>query len=86
VIGPFKADRKGFLNEIVEPLQEKEETIYVVPKSDAEDHVKKRFPHKRVKQVRGGLLPSTIKGFLRGIYGGEFFAAWSAAGSVSVPS
>jgi ferredoxin len=67
VIGPFKADRKGFLNEIVKPLQEKEETIYVVPKSDAEDHVKKRFPHKSVKNVRGSLLPSTIAGFLSGI-------------------
>ena len=67
VIGPFKADRKEFLNEIVKPLLEKEETIYVVPKSDAEDHVKKRFPHKKVKQVRGSLLPRTIKGFLSGM-------------------
>lgn len=67
VIGPFKADRKGFLNEIVKPLQEKEETIYVVPRSDAEDFVKRRFPHKKVKQVRGSLLPSTIKGFLSGM-------------------
>ena len=67
VIGPFKADRKEFLNEIVKPLQEKEETIYVVPKSDAEDYVKKRFPHKKVKQVRGSLLPTTIKGFLSGM-------------------
>jgi ferredoxin/putative sterol carrier protein len=67
VIGPFKTDRKGFLNEIVKPLQEKEETIYVVPKSDAEDYVKRRFAHKKVKQVRGSLLPRTIKGFLSGI-------------------
>lgn len=67
VIGPFKADRKEFLNEIVKPLQEKEETIYVVPKSDADDYVKKRFPHKKVKQVRGSLLPTTIKGFLSGM-------------------
>ena len=67
VIGPFLADRKEFLNEIVKPLQEKEETIYVVPKSDAEDHVKKRFPHKKVKQVRGSLLPRTIAGFLSGM-------------------
>jgi ferredoxin len=65
VIGPFKADRKAFLNENVKPLQEKEETIYVVPKSDAEDYVKRRFPHKKVKQVRGSLLPRTIAGFLR---------------------
>jgi ferredoxin len=67
VIGPFKADRKGFLDEIVKPLQKKEETIYVVPKSDAEDHVKKRFPHKSIKNVRGSLLPRTISGFLSGI-------------------
>ena len=67
VIGPFQADRKEFLDEIVKPLLEKEETIYVVPKSDAEDHVKKRFPHKKVKQVRGSLLPRTIKGFLSGM-------------------
>ena len=67
VIGPFQADKKGFINEIVRPLQEKEETIYVVPKSDAEDHVKKRFPHKKVKHVRGSLLPRTIAGFLSGM-------------------
>ena len=67
VIGPFKADRKGFLQEVVKPLQEKEETIYVVPKSDADDHVRKRFPHKTVKYVRGSLLPRTIAGFLSGM-------------------
>lgn len=67
VIGPFQADRVGFLNEVVKPLQQKMETIYVVPKSDAEDHVRKRFPHKQVKQVRGSLLPRTIAGFLSGM-------------------
>lgn len=67
VIGPFHADRKGFLNEIVRPLQEQEETIYVVPNSDAEDYAKRRFPHKKRKQVRGSLLPSSIAGFLSGL-------------------
>lgn len=67
VIGPFKTDRKAFLNENVKPLQEKEETIYVVPKSDADDHVRRRFPHKTVKHVRGSLLPRTIAGFLNGM-------------------
>src|SRR3954453_10177952 len=46
VIGPFREDRRGFLNEVVKPLQQKEETIYVVPQSDADDHVRRRFPHK----------------------------------------
>ena len=67
VIGPFRADRRGFLDEIVKPLQEKEETVYVVPESDAEDHVRKRFPHKAVKHVRGSLHPRTIAGFLSGM-------------------
>ncbi len=67
VIGPFQADRKGFLHEFVKPLQDKEETIYVVPKSDAEDHVRNRFPHKTVKRVRGSLIPRTIAGFLGGM-------------------
>ena len=67
VIGPYIADRKEFLNEVVKPLQQKEETIYVVPKSDAEEFVKRRFPHKKVKQVRGSLLPTSIKGFLDGM-------------------
>ena len=38
-----------------------------MPESDAEDHVRKRFPHKRVKRVRGSLVPTTIDGFLTGI-------------------
>ncbi|MEO1269530.1 MAG: hypothetical protein AAFX99_15705, partial [Myxococcota bacterium] len=31
VIGPFLENRKGFVKEVVRPLQQKEETIYVVP-------------------------------------------------------
>jgi epoxyqueuosine reductase QueG len=64
VIGPFLADRGGFVSEVVKPLQQNTEPVYVVPNSDAEGHVTKRFPHKRVRRVRGSLLPSTIAGFL----------------------
>lgn len=67
VIAPFKADRKGFMSEMLKPLQEKPESVYVVPNSDAETHVKKRFPHKTPKAVRGSLLPRSIEGFLSGI-------------------
>ena len=42
-------------------------TVYVVPGSDAEAHVEKRFPHKIPKQVRGSLIPRTIDGFLSGL-------------------
>ena len=67
VISPFKEDRKGFVAEIVKPLQAKEETIYVVPGSDAKAHVTKRFPHKRMKPVGNGLRPRSIRGFLDGL-------------------
>jgi len=67
VIVPFLADRKSFLAEIVKPLQQKVETIYVTPGSDAEVHVTKRFPHKRVKRVNNGLRVTSIEGFLSGL-------------------
>jgi ferredoxin len=67
VIGPFLADRKTYLNEIVRPLQEKEETIYVASNSDAEASVAKRFPRKYIKHVGNALRPNSIKGFLNGM-------------------
>ncbi len=67
VIGQFLRDKKGFVQEIVKPLQDKVETIYVVPGSDAQDHVAKRFPHKQIKQIGNGIRPSSIQGFLSGL-------------------
>jgi NAD-dependent dihydropyrimidine dehydrogenase PreA subunit len=67
VIGPFLADRKAHLKEIVRPLQEKAETIFVTKNSDAEDHVAKRFPHKKIKHVGSTLRPNTIEVFLKGM-------------------
>ncbi len=64
VIGPFLTDRKTFLEDVVNPLQKKEETLFVVPGSDAQDHAAKRFPHKQTKSVASGLRPSSIRGFL----------------------
>lgn len=67
VIGPFLTDRKEFLKEVVKPLQDKVETIYVVPGSDAEGYVPRRFPHKKAKRVSNGLRPHSIRGFLEGL-------------------
>jgi ferredoxin len=64
VIGPFLMDRKGFLKDVVNPLQEKQETIYVVAGSDAEAHAARRFPNKSTKRVGNGLRPQSIRGFL----------------------
>lgn len=68
VIAPFLTDRKEFLEDVVKPLQDKVETVYVVPGSDAEDYVARRFPHKNTKRVHNGLAgQGTIRAFLRGL-------------------
>ena len=67
VIGPYLADKKVHLKENVKPLQAKEETVYVLKNSDAEDHVVKRFPNKDVKHVGNSLRPRTIDQLLGGM-------------------
>lgn len=67
VIEPFLSDRKAFFQEVVKPLQDKTETIYVVPGSDAETYVPRRFPHKTVKRVSSGIRSTSIQGFLFGL-------------------
>ncbi len=67
VIGPFLESRGRFLADVVKPLQDKVETIYVTPGSDAASHVEKRFPHKRTKVVRSGLRVAGIASFLSGM-------------------
>jgi hypothetical protein len=67
VMAPFLRDRKGFIQDVVKPLQDKVETIYVIPGSDAEAHAIKRFPHKQIKQVRNSLTPISITGFKYGL-------------------
>ena len=64
VITPWLNDRRGFMNETLKPLVDKPEPVYVVPGSDAEDHVQRRFPHKTARRVRGSLHPRTIQAFL----------------------
>jgi epoxyqueuosine reductase QueG/putative sterol carrier protein len=67
VIAPYLASKKDFLNEIVRPLQAKPETIYVVPGSDAEAHVRQRFPHKTIQPVSGNTRPRSIPALLQGM-------------------
>ena len=67
VIGPFLTNRKGYLEEAVKPLQAKEETVYVIPGSDAEVYVTRHFPNKKTKRIGNGLTTRTIKAFLAGL-------------------
>jgi Fe-S-cluster-containing hydrogenase component 2 len=66
VIGAFVANKRAFVGEVVEPLRQKVEPIYVMPGTDAEDHVTRRYPHKKVLRVEGGLYAETVAGFLTG--------------------
>jgi Fe-S-cluster-containing hydrogenase component 2 len=67
VIRPFLDDRKRFLDAVVRPLQDKVEPVYVTPDSDAEQSVRRRFPHKRVRRVGNGIRLTSIAGFLDGL-------------------
>jgi ferredoxin len=64
IIGSFLDDRKNYITEVVKPFQEKEETIFVMPGTDAESYVKRKFPHKSPKKVGNGLRPDTVENFL----------------------
>lgn len=65
VIGPYLREPKDFVQQVVRPLQQKVEPVYVVEGSDAEAHVAKRFPHKRVRRIHSGVRPKDVRGFIR---------------------
>lgn len=55
VIGPYLDDRKAFMATVLRPLQDKSETLYVLPDSEAKSYAEKRFPHKPIKIVDSGI-------------------------------
>ena len=67
VVAAYRENKAAHTREFVRPLQEKPEPVYAIPGSDAEAHVKKRFPHKTLRPARGTLLPRSVHGFLRGM-------------------
>lgn len=78
VIAPFLQNRKEFLGDVVKPLQNKDETIYVVAGSDAEDYTQRRYPHKQIKHVHSGTTPQSISSLLRNLP--HFFQRGQAKG------
>lgn len=60
IIGRFLVNRAEFIADTLNPLQDKAEPVYVVPGSDAEAHVLKRFPNKSVRRIASGVRPSSI--------------------------
>lgn len=64
VIPQYLADKKQFIEAVVKPLQQKTETVYVLPGSDAESHVLRTFPHKQVKRVGNDIRVPSVAAFL----------------------
>jgi epoxyqueuosine reductase QueG len=67
VIGQYLESKKEYLKEIVKPLQDKKESVFVIAGSDAEEFVARRFPHKSIRFVRSGLTAQSIEGFFFGL-------------------
>lgn len=67
VVQAYKLNKAAHTREILRPLQEKEEALYVIPGSDAEAYARKRYPHKVLRPVRTNLLPRRVEGFLQGL-------------------
>jgi ferredoxin/putative sterol carrier protein len=64
VIPQYLEDKKRFVEDVVRPLQQKTETVYVLPGSDAESHVQKKFPHKKIKRVGNGIRVPSVAAFV----------------------
>jgi ferredoxin len=67
MIGPYLEDRKTYMASVVKPLRDREDTVYVLGASDAEDHARKHFPRKKVKRVGNGLRPKSAANFLEAL-------------------
>lgn len=67
VIGEYLKSKKEFADEVMRPLQAKIEPVYVVSGSDAEAHVRKRYPHKTIRLVRNRIRTLSVMAFLRGL-------------------
>lgn len=64
VISQYLDDKSKFFETVVKPLQQKTETVYVLPGSDAESYVLHKFPHKKIKRVSNGIRPASIAAFI----------------------
>lgn len=78
VIGLYLEDKAAHVQQILRPFQDKTENVYVVKGSDAHAFTARRFPHKRIKLIKSGLAPQTIRGFIA--FGEHFFQRNNAKG------
>ena len=48
----------------MQPLIDKDEFVYVIPDTDAEDTVTRRFPHKKMQHVTSGRHTGSIQSYI----------------------
>jgi ferredoxin-NADP reductase/ferredoxin len=65
VIGSYLENKRRHLQDVVKPLQQRPEPVYVVEGSDAEAIARRKFKNKTVKPVSSGLRPRTIAALLK---------------------
>ncbi len=63
-IGQYLSDKKEYKKSIIKPLQENNETVFVIPGSDALEYVTQKYPHKQIKKVGAGVRPATAANFM----------------------
>jgi epoxyqueuosine reductase QueG len=61
----YTKDPAAHYDQVVQPLRDREEAVYVVPGSDAEAYVAENFPHKAIRRIGSGRAPRSIAGMLR---------------------
>lgn len=67
VIAPYLESKAEHVRAVVKPLIDREEPVYVIAGSDAEAHVRKRFPHKKPRRVRTSLRPRSARHFVEAL-------------------
>lgn len=60
VIGPYLKDKQRHMEEVVRPLQERPEPLYVMEGTDAADIARRRFKNKTVKPISNGIRARSI--------------------------
>jgi Fe-S-cluster-containing hydrogenase component 2 len=66
VLPLYRQDEKGYVDQIVRPLKEKPEPIYVRKGTPAEKAAR-RQSNKEIRHVRNPARPLSIQGFIRGL-------------------
>lgn len=66
VLPLFQMDKKKYVTDIVKPLKDKPEPVYVRPGTTAEK-VARKNPHKKIRHIETPFRPTSLTGFINGI-------------------